>query len=138
MDNKRWSPRRFGQLIEYLHETFSYHIVLVGYYAERDLGERIEKMVSCEITNLIGMTSMGTLAGLLREARLVISNDTGTMHLAGILNTPIVALFGPSNYREYGPLGDNHKIIVSDTKEMSGISVAQVISACDEMLTEVG
>ena len=138
MDNKRWSPRRFGQLIEYLHETFSYHIVLVGYYAERDLGERIEKMVSCEITNLIGMTSMGTLAGLLREARLVISNDTGTMHLAGILNTPIVALFGPSNYREYGPLGDNHKIIVSDTKEMSGISVDQVISGCDEMLTEVG
>ncbi len=137
-DDKRWSPRRFGHLIEYLHETYSCQIVLVGYYTERDLGERIEKMISCEITNLMGMTSIGTLAGLLREARLVISNDTGTMHLAGILNTPIVALFGPSNYREYGPLGDNHKIIVSDTKEMSGISVAQVISACDEMLTEVG
>ena len=138
MENKRWSPRRFAQLIGYLHKTFSCHIVILGHYTESSLGDRIGKMLSCEVTNLMGMTSIGTLAGLLREARLVISNDTGTMHLAGILNTPIVALFGPSNYREYGPLGDNHKIIVSDTKEMSGISVDQVIGACDEMLTEVG
>ncbi len=138
MDNKRWSPHRFAELIGYLYETFSCQIVLVGHYTERDLGERIEKMLPYEITNLVGMTSIGTLAGLLQDARLVISNDTGTMHLAGILNTPVVALFGPSNHREYGPLGNNHKIIVSDTEEMSGISVEQVIGACRELLTEVG
>ena len=134
-DDKRWNPGCFAQLIGYLHEAFSCHIVLVGYYTERDLGDRIEKMLPCEITNLMGMTSVGALAGLLRDARLVISNDTGTMHLAGILNTPLIALFGPTNPKEYGPLGDNHRIITSDTQEMSGISVDRVIEVCYKMLT---
>ncbi|MCG8432236.1 MAG: glycosyltransferase family 9 protein, partial [Candidatus Omnitrophica bacterium] len=134
---KKWSPRHFSQLIDYLHETFSDEIVLVGHWTERGLGEQIENMLSFGITNLIGMTSIGTLAALLRDARLLISNDTGTMHIAGILNTPVIALFGPTNPKEYGPLGDNHRLIVSDTKEMNGISVDRVINACCELLTEV-
>ena len=137
-DDKRWNPRYYAQLIGYLHETFSCHIVLVGYYTERDLGEHIEKMLPCEITNLMGMTSVGALAGLLRDARLVISNDTGTMHIAGILNTPVIALFGPTNPKEYGPLGDNHRLIISTTGGIKDISVDQVTRACHEMLTEHG
>lgn len=135
-DDKRWNPRCFAQLIGYLHETFSYHIVLVGYYTERHLGHYIEEILPCEITNLMGMTSVGALAGLLRDAKLVVSNDTGTMHLAGILNTPLIALFGPTNPKEYGPLGNNHRIITSDTQEMSEISVDRVIEVCYEMLTK--
>ena len=136
-DEKRWSPRCFAQLINTLHECFLCEIVLVGHYTEWKLGEQIESMLSDRnITNLMGMTSIGTLAALLRDAKLVISNDTGTMHLAGILNTPLVALFGPTNPQEYGPFGDNHKIIISDTKEMRDISVDQVISICHQMLIE--
>ena len=135
-DDKKWSPCRFSELIEYLHETFRSEIVLVGHHRELEIGEQIENMLSFGITNLIGMTSIGTLAALLRDARLLISNDTGTMHLAGILNTPLITLFGPTNPKEYGPLGDNHSIIVSDTQEMSGISVDRVIEVCYEMLTK--
>ena len=134
-DGKRWSPRRFAQLITYLHKTFVCQIVVVGHYVELELGEQIENMLSCDITNLMGLTNIGTLAALLQDAKLVVSNDTGTMHLAGILNTPVVALFGPTNSQVYGPLGNNHRLVVSDTKEMRGISVDQVVGACHEMLT---
>lgn len=138
-DEKRWHPRRFAQLIDRLHECFPCEIVLVGHYTERELGERIENMLSHgKLTNLMGLTSPGTLAALLRDARLVISNDTGTMHLAGILNTPLIALFGPTNPKEYGPPGNNHRLIVSKMKEMDSISVGQVLGVCYEMLTESG
>lgn len=136
-DKKRWSPRSFAQLIDALSECFPCEIVLVGHWTEQKLGEQIEnRLASGKLTNLMGLTSPGTLAGLLQETRLVISNDTGTMHLAGILNTPVIALFGPTNPKEYGPLGDTHKLIVSESGEMSGISVDQVIRACHQMLTE--
>ncbi|MDE0019641.1 MAG: glycosyltransferase family 9 protein [Candidatus Poribacteria bacterium] len=133
-DDKRWSPHCFAKLIAALHECFSWKIALVGHYTERELGDQIEDILfHGELTNLIGLTSPGTLAALLRDARLVISNDTGTMHLAGILNTPLIALFGPTNPKEYGPLGENHKLIISATGKMGGISVDQVIQACHEM-----
>jgi len=138
-DGKRWDPRRFAQLIDALQECFPCEIVLVGHYMERELGEQIENMLSHgKLTNLMGLTSPGTLATLLRYARLVISNDTGTMHMAGILNTPLIALFGPTNPKEYGPLGDTHKLIVSESGEMSDISVESVLRACHQMLIEYG
>jgi len=60
------------------------------------------------------------------------------MHMAGILNTPLIALFGPTNPKEYGPLGDTHKLIVSESGEMSDISVESVLRACHQMLIEYG
>jgi ADP-heptose:LPS heptosyltransferase len=61
--------------------------------------------------NRIGQTTIQQLIDELRECRLLLTNDTGTMHLASLLGVPVVAIFGSTEPRMTGPLGDGHVIL---------------------------
>ena len=56
------------------------------------------------LVDLIGKTDLATLAGVLAQARAVVANDSGAMHLAGAVGAPVVAIFGPTNERQTAPL----------------------------------
>jgi heptosyltransferase-1 len=56
-------------------------------------------------------TSLAELAGLLQKARLAVTTDTGPMHLAAALGTPVVALFGPTAPWRTGPFGAGHQVV---------------------------
>jgi len=61
--------------------------------------------------NLAGSTSLAQLAAILRKTRLAVTTDTGAMHLAAALGTPVAALFGPTAPWRTGPFGDGHQVV---------------------------
>ena len=61
--------------------------------------------------NRIGQTTLQQLIEELRRCRLLLTNDTGTMHLAALLGVPVVAIFGSTEPRLTGPLGNGHIIL---------------------------
>ena len=101
--------------------------------------------------DLSGQLSLKELAALTARARLFVGVDSAPMHMAAAMGTPVVAIFGPSGDREWGPWGDGHRIVASNTHPcrpcgMAGcndsklsdclatLPVAQVLAACEELL----
>jgi ADP-heptose:LPS heptosyltransferase len=75
------------------------------------MGETLSGMLDGKCENLVGTTSLEELMRELRRCRLLLTNDTGTMHLAALLGTPVVAIFGSTEPAWTGPLGQGHTVI---------------------------
>ena len=95
---KRWPIERFAALPPLLKQRFDLDTVVVGGPAERELTARI-----AGATNLAGQTTLRQLCALVERAAVVISNDSGPMHIAAAMDRPLVALFGPTNPVRTGP-----------------------------------
>ena len=92
-DRRRWPVKHFAAVADMLWERDRLASVLLGTDGERDLGRRFERLATCPSVNLIGETSLTELGGVLTQCRGLITNDTGTMHLAAGLGVPICAVF---------------------------------------------
>lgn len=92
-DRRRWPVARFAAVARVLHEREGLTPVLVGTKGEATLGERFAEMVDFPFINGIGRTSLTELASVLVRSRVLITNDTGTMHLAAGLGVPVCAVF---------------------------------------------
>lgn len=105
---KRWLPRHFAALISRAIRETGVHVVLVG--AAADAGSArlvLDSTGAAErdaIVDLTGATTLQTLAGVMSLAAACVSNDSGAMHLAGAVGTPLAALFGPTREKETAPL----------------------------------
>jgi heptosyltransferase-3 len=105
--------------------------------------------------DLSGQLSLKELAALTAQAKLFVGVDSAPMHIAAAMGTPVVAIFGPSGDREWGPWGDvgnnPHRVVASNTHPcrpcgMAGcndskvsdclttLPVSQVLAACEELL----
>jgi len=112
---RRWPLRYFIELGNLLQEIDGIRIVLLGSKNESDLGEKVMNQMTREPINLIGKTDITGLAGILNRCALLVTNDTGTMHLAEAVGTKCVALFFESaNPFQTGPYGAGHIICSSD------------------------
>lgn len=107
---KRWMPERYAALADRLAGATGAQVVLLGGEAERPLAEAISASMRAAATVLCGRTTVGELLGVLRQLRLLVSNDSGPMHLASALRVPVAALFGPTDWRETAPLGP-HRLL---------------------------
>ena len=85
--------------------------ILFGTKKDAAIGEKICTTLGDHCVNRIGQTTIQQLIDELRECRLLLTNDTGTMHLASLLGVPVVAIFGSTEPRMTGPLGDGHVIL---------------------------
>ena len=102
-ERKRWPPEQFAAMANRLPERAG-TIVLVGSAAERPLGERAATHLTRQHLNAMGETSVVELAALLRRCRLLVTNDTGTMHVATAVGTRVLDLStGPVFVHETGP-----------------------------------
>lgn len=95
---KRWPAERFAALVRPLRERFGLSSVLAGGADATALAGRIPADL-----DLTGRTTLPQLVALLRRAALVVTNDSGPMHLAAALDRPMVALFGPTSPIRTGP-----------------------------------
>jgi lipopolysaccharide heptosyltransferase II len=86
-------------------------IVIVGSPAEQELGESIAEAIAHPRENLAGKTTIGELIEHLQTCHIVVSNDTGTMHLAAALGIPTVAIFGSTSPELTSPIGSIHRVI---------------------------
>jgi len=110
-DTKLWDNGKFSVLAERLTEEFDADVVFTGSPADRDTIARIISAMQRDAANLAGETTLLTLAALYEQAAFIVSPDTGPMHLAAAVDTPVVALFGPTAPWRTGPFGSGHQII---------------------------
>jgi lipopolysaccharide heptosyltransferase II len=108
---KRWLPERFAEVAEKIGAQSSVQWILFGTARDTMAGEQIAAMLGDHCVNRIGQTTLDQLIDELRECRLLLTNDTGTMHLAALLGVPVVAIFGSTEPRLTGPLDNGHIIL---------------------------
>ncbi|MBY0493309.1 MAG: lipopolysaccharide heptosyltransferase II [Cyanobacteria bacterium] len=107
---KQWLPERYAELADLIINERGWSVMMVGAGVDRstcdDIARRLPKG-GTRINRLIdfsGKSDLPTLAGILGEARAVVSNDSGAMHLAGAVGTKVIAVFGPTRERQTSPL----------------------------------
>jgi len=105
---KRWFPERFAEAAAKITAQSSAQWILLGTKNDAAIGEQIAAAIGDHCVNRIGQTTLDQLIDELRQCRLLVTNDTGTMHLAALLGVPVVAIFGSTEPRLTGPLGNVH------------------------------
>jgi heptosyltransferase-2 len=93
---KRWPAERFAALIEHLVARPQTHCVLFGAFQDRAIAEAITAACRGPVLDLIGHTTLQTLPAFMDRCTVMVSNDTGPMHIAAALGKPIVTLYGPT------------------------------------------
>ena len=106
---KRWPTRNFAELARRLAER-GRAVWLLGSAKERDLGEEIVRFAKADAINLCGKTDLATAIDLMSVAQLVVSNDSGLMHIAAALDIPLIGLYGSSSTEHTPPMSDRFQI----------------------------
>jgi lipopolysaccharide heptosyltransferase II len=108
---KRWLAERFIETAQAVSAQSNTHWIIFGTAKDAAISETIAKGLGENCTNRVGKTSIEDLISELRKCRLLLTNDTGTMHLAALLGLPVVAIFGSTEPRLTGPLGNGHIVL---------------------------
>jgi lipopolysaccharide heptosyltransferase II len=114
-DNKRWPVQYFADLAKRLREIPGLRLVVLGSKDEHSLGEAIAAAVPDFCVNLAGATTFDEMIEWIRLSRLVITNDTGPMHVAAAMGRPVVAIFGPTNPLNTGPYRQLQNVVQAKT-----------------------
>ena len=152
---KRWLPRHFAEVIASLWRDRQARTVLVGSAGDAEtirLILRHETARAAQPIDLVGATSLHGLAAVIAASAVCVSNDSGAMHLAGAIGTPLVALFGPTRETETAPLtrANGHRDVLInpvwcrpcmlrecpiDHRCMKGLSPSRVLDAAAQGLS---
>ena len=107
---KAWPPEHFARLVETLREEGA-EAVLIGAAAEAEREAAVQAALATPALSAVGQTDLPRLAALLARADAVVAGDTGALHMAAALGTPVVGLYGPTSPRLTGPYGDQHRVL---------------------------
>ena len=108
---KRWYKSHFARLADKILTNSDHQVVFFGGPGDVDRVNNIIAKMETTPFNTAGKTSIDELAALAEECDLVISGDSGPVHVAAAVETPTITLFGPSDEKKYRPFGENHQII---------------------------
>ena len=143
---KYWLPERWAKVVDFLHEEFGFTSVLTGSSdpVERQHISNVRSKLRCQCIDLSGRTGLPALAALIKGARLLCGVDTAAVHLADAVQTPSLALFGPTNPYHWRPRHSRSTILRARTEPpfapqqkggpMDEIPVAAVLAALRELL----
>lgn len=108
---KRWPVASFAAVADRIQREGLARVVLIGGPDEHVDAENVKSLMRTGPVDLTGATPIGHLPALLRRAALLITNDSGPMHVAAAVGTPVVALFGPTSPARTGPYGTGHAVL---------------------------
>ena len=151
---KRWLPERFAEVTERLCRTIresreqSVSVVIFGAKGEERLGQELATRLSSRTLVLSGATTIRELMASVKRCAVLLTNDTGPMHIASAFQVPVVAIFGPTDWRTTSPFGSAHAIVRQpvdcapcllrdcpiDHRCMTGVTVDQVQEATTKQL----
>ncbi len=145
---KRWYEERFATVADALARESALSVAIVGSTGERLIAEQIQSRMKTRSVILSGRTSLETLLGVLAESSLMITNDSGPMHIAAAVGTPLVAIFGPTDEHATGPYSGSFRIVKKqvqcspcllrecpiDHRCMQGVTADDVYAAARELM----
>ncbi len=145
---KRWLPERFAAVGDMLAKRMNGRVILVGGPSERDVGREIAGAMETPPLNLIGETSVRRMMALLSISSLMITNDSGPMHVAAAFDVPIVAIFGSTDHSTTSPLSSRCRVVrkevecapcllrrcPTDHRCMRSIEVSDVLEAAWDLM----
>jgi lipopolysaccharide heptosyltransferase II len=157
-ESKQWHLDRFASVARRLAAERGATIVLTGSPGDREMVDDVRRQIGAgvPVVDAAGTLDLPSLAALLGRLDVLVTGDTGPMHLAAAMGTPVVALFGPSHVERYGPLAQHKRILRVDLPCspcgqvrlppercrghvpdcMDGIQVDAVVQAAGELLRE--
>ena len=110
--NKRWPVESFAVLARQILEQFpGVHVAVLGGAEDTALGQAVAGAAGPSCLDLTGRLSLPEMVEWIRSCRLMVTNDTGPMHVAAALGKPVVALFGPTEPRRTGPYGQIQNVL---------------------------
>lgn len=148
---KRWFPERFAEVADALSEEWNAVVVLMGSSPEIPLADEIEAGMQGKPVNLAGRTTVRELMALLSLCSFLVTNDSGPMHIGAAFGVPMVAIFGPTDWRKTSPWTRRARIVRVDVdcspcmlrvcnrehECMVGVTPGMVIAAARELAAEV-
>jgi 3-deoxy-D-manno-octulosonic-acid transferase/heptosyltransferase-1 len=108
---KLWEPERFSLLADRVQKELNVKVVFTGSEQDRGVIDEIVREMETIPLDLAGRTSLKALAYLYSKCDLLITTDTGPMHMAAAMGCPVIALFGPTAPWRTGPYGKEHRVI---------------------------
>ncbi|MFH2137099.1 MAG: glycosyltransferase family 9 protein [Candidatus Omnitrophota bacterium] len=151
MFSRRWPLERFAKVIDAIAEAMPAKFIITGAKFEEVLGNTLKSISDTEVINAAGDLDIHELFALIKRCNVYISNDTGPMHIAAILKTPLVAIFGPGHFIRYDPrnISDRVKVLYKkkecspclkvecdDLQCLKAVSPQEVIDAVTQLLEE--
>ena len=149
VETKRWAPERFAEVADHFAGS-GYKVVYFGGAMDEEMVQEAVSHMKTVPVIATGAFGIGGLAAAMRRCSLIITNDSGPMHVAISQKVPIVAMYGPSNPKLYGPYTKDAVIVTAqppclgcaggmkhkcdDMQCMTCLTVAQVIEAAEKML----
>ena len=145
---KRWHQERFANVADNLARELDLQVAIIGSGAERPIADQISAVMKSQTAVLNGKTSLETLIGVLAESSLMVTNDSGPMHIAAALGIPTVAIFGPTDEINTGPYGPRTRVVKHavecspcllrdcpiDHRCMNAVTVDEVCRAAKELV----
>jgi heptosyltransferase I len=110
---KRWPPTAFAAVLDQLHDSQRDPVVIIGSSDERLYTNQLRALTASPFIDLCGEIPLGCLPALLSTASVMVTNDSGPMHIASALGVPVVAIFGPTSAIRTGPYGDGHHVLTA-------------------------
>ncbi|MDF2457936.1 MAG: gmhB [Nitrospira sp.] len=151
---KRWFPERFADTAERLCRRLNESgrraaVVLLGAKGEEPLGRAIASHLTAPTAVMSGSTTIRELMAATKRCALLVTNDTGPMHIAAAFGVPVVAIFGPTDWRTTSPFGVTHTLVRHpvecapcmlrecpiDHRCMAGVTVQDVYAAANKLIT---
>lgn len=111
---KEWAVDKWASVIDWLWHDFHIAAALVGSEGETSRAEELANKCSGVVYNLAGKTTLVELAGVLSLSSLHLGVDSAAPHIAAATGTPTLTIFGPSDWRDWAPIGDKHRVVVSN------------------------
>jgi heptosyltransferase-2 len=113
---KQWPAERFAKTADRLNEVQGFQTIIVGTAGDKPVADEVSRLMRSKVSVIAGQTSIAELKGVLACARLVISNDTGTSHVAAALGVPTVVVFGPTEHVSTRPLSRRAAVVRHDVE----------------------
>ncbi|MDP8229643.1 MAG: lipopolysaccharide heptosyltransferase II [Candidatus Gorgyraea atricola] len=116
--SKIWPAEKFAKAADILIERFSVQVILISGPQQVNIGDKVRSLMKNKPIFLCGKTSVGDLAALFKRTKLFISNDSGPVHIACAIGTPVVSIFSRNERglspKRWGPLGTKTAVLHKD------------------------
>jgi ADP-heptose:LPS heptosyltransferase len=128
---KRWPPDRFARVAENLASRYGCKVVVTGSQVDAKAVQDFMQKVGRDVAQAPMTLTLGRLCALIQRFALLLCNDCGPMHLAAALRVPVIAVFGPSSPRLWGPCPPDprHIVVAASDSRVESVTVDEVISA---------